>query len=134
MLPVFRTTFESAKEAALKEMQHRRDQRCQELRRLQSRIADEAFVRLGRWLEACEAQLQRRFSDVSVGSNPVQLRLDTPDVRRRQTLLRKEQEKLQSKERERRRDIEAMREVRGETIDAIGALVLIPEQYELPAR
>lgn len=134
VLPIFRAAFESAKGAALKEMLRRRDQRCQELHSLQSRIANEAFVRLGRWLQASEAQLQRRFSDVSVGSNPVQLRLDTPDVRRRQTLLHKEQEKLQSKERERRRDIEAMREVRGETIDAIGALVLIPEKYEPPAR
>jgi superfamily II DNA or RNA helicase len=134
VLPVFRAAFDSAKEAALQEMERRRDQRCQELRHVQAHIADEAFVRLGRWLNTSEARLQRRFSDLPVGGNLVQLRFETPEVRRRQTLLRKEEEKLRSKEQERRRDIAAMREVRGETIDAIGALALIPERYEPPAR
>jgi hypothetical protein len=132
VLPLFQAAFEAAKNHGFAEAQRRRDQRCRELQRQQERIIYDALELLGRWREANEIQLRRRFKDLlPVGNTPVQLPLVIPpDMRRRKTLLRKEQEKLESQRQERRRDIEAMKEVRGESIDAIGALVLIPEAYQ----
>jgi ERCC4-related helicase len=131
VLPHFKQAFAHAKEVAYQEMLRRRDTRCQELARYQSKIADEALERLGAWKQAYRQQLQYRFPDLQITGYNVQLRLDldTPEDRRQRTLFNKEIEKLESKASERRRDISAMREVRGETIDAIGALVLIPEAF-----
>jgi hypothetical protein len=128
VLPRFQAAFEAAKSTAYAEMQHRCDERCLVLQRHQEKIIYDAIEKLGRWHATNEMQLRHRFKDLlSVGNNPVQLPLETPEVRRRRTLLRKEQDKLDSQRQERRRDIEAMKEVRGESIDSIGALVLIPE-------
>ena len=128
VLPRFQAAFESAKTTAHAEMQCRRDERCRELQRQQEKRIYDALEKLGRWHGANETQLQHRFKDLPVGNNVVQLPLEiSPEMRRRLTLLRKEQEKLESKRQERRRDIEAMKEVRGESIEAIGALMLIPQ-------
>ncbi len=132
VLPYFKHAFAHAKDIAYQEMLRRRDGRSLELQRHQSKIADEALVRLGGWKRASKEQLDRRFTDLPISGYTVQLRLETtPEFRRRQALFSKEVEKLVSKEQERMRDVQAMREVRGETIDAIGALVLIPEDYAL---
>jgi len=127
VLPLFQAAFDDARNSAFAEMQHRRDERCRALQRQQEQRIFDALEKLGRWKLANEIQLHQRFKDVQpVGHAPVQLRLETPEMRRRKTLLTREEEKLESKGQERRRDIEAMKEVRGESIDSIGVLVLIP--------
>lgn len=132
LLSHFRAAFEPAKAAAAQEMQRRRDERCQVLKRRQYEIADGALVRLGKWQGASEMQLRYRFRDLPIYGNTVQLPLETtPEMRRRYTFYQREAERLRSRELERRRDIQAMREVRGESIDAIGVLVLIPEALVL---
>jgi len=128
LLPHFQAAFETAKSAAAQEMERRRDARSTELRERQRDISDKALMRLGVWKNASEEQLRRRFPDISGYGRGGQMQLDlTGEQRRRETLFQREQDKLASRERERRLDIRAMESVRGEAIDAIGALVLIPE-------
>lgn len=131
LLPRFQVVFESAKQVAMKEMRRRREKRARELEQHQDEISEKAFKRLGAWRMASEDQLRRRFPDLLWSGNAVQLTLETtPEQRRRVALLKREQDKLASKENERTLDIRAMKKVRGETIDAIGALVLIPEAIQ----
>ncbi len=128
LLPRFQVAFELAKQAAMKEMKRRREKRSHELEQRQYEISEKALKRLGAWQMASEDQLRRRFPDLPWSGNVIQLTIETsPEQRRRMALLKREQDKLVSKERERTLDIRAMQKVRGETIDAIGALVLIPE-------
>ena len=134
VLPLFKQAFESAKEGANQEMVRRRELRSKELQRHQQKIVRDALVQLGRWISSSEEQLNLRFRDISGSGNMLQkplIDVQTSEQRRRRTLYTKQEEKQNSQYRERRRDIEAMDEVRGETIDAIGALVLIPEEYDL---
>lgn len=128
LLPLFHAAFGSAKATADLEITRRRELRCGQLSASQHAIAEEALIRLGSWKEASNRQLLLRFSDgVGLGES-VQLSFDfTGEKRRRETLFRKEQKKLVEQEILRRREIHAMQEVRGEAVDAIGALVLIPE-------
>lgn len=130
LLPHFKEAFDAAKAAAGREILRRRDVRCDQLRDHQHTIAEEALIRLGMWRQVSESQLQQRFFRNEAGrpDGTIQLQLDLfGEQRRRETLFRKEQKKLLDQEYLRRREIRAMQEVRGETIDAIGALVLIPE-------
>jgi hypothetical protein len=130
LLSRFKMAFDSAKATAEIEVFRRRDTRCEQLRANQHTIAEEALIRLGMWRQASENQLQQRFyrDEASRPGGVVQPYLDLfGEQRRRETLFRKEQRKLLDQEYLRRREIRAMQEVRGETIDAIGALVFIPE-------
>jgi superfamily II DNA or RNA helicase len=128
LLSRFKMAFDSAKAVAEIEVLRRRDARCEQLRTNQHTIAEEALIRLGMWRQASENQLQQRFYRDEAGRPVGAVQLDLfGEQRRRETLFRKEQKKLLDQEYLRRREIRAMQEVRGETIDAIGALVFIPE-------
>lgn len=123
LLPQFRVAFDPARAAADEEILRRRDERCKQLSISQRQIAEEALIRLGEWRVACNQRLLLRFPEQS---RPIQLDF-TGEQHRRQTLFDKEQKNLLDQEQRRIREIRAMQEVRGESIDAIGALVLIPE-------
>lgn len=123
LLPRFQGAFESARIAADQEILHRRDIRCEQLSANQRQVAEDALMRLGGWRDASERRMLLRFPEQD---RPVQLDF-TGEQRRRQTLFDKEQKNLLVQQQRRIREIRAMQEVRGESIDAIGALVLIPE-------
>lgn len=126
LLPRFQIAFESACRSAEREMQRRQEERCAQLIAGQYEIAEEALMRLGKWEGESERHLYRRFSQDGQGEG-IQYSLGlTSEDRRRDTLFQKEQQKLLEQQNLRRREIRAMQAVRGETIDAIGALVLIP--------
>lgn len=128
LLPRFRDTFEAAKQVALVEMERRREERRQELGSRQIDISEEALKRLGVWKTASQEQIRGHYEDLPIYGNIVQLTLEaTSEQKRRTTLFNREQERLESSDKERTLDIRAMREVRGESIDAIGALVIIPQ-------
>ena len=128
LLPRFQAAFELAKASSEQEILRRSAARCEQLSTSQHVIAEEALIRLGSWKEASDRQLRLRFSDGARPGEGVQLRIDfTGEQRRRETLFRREQKKLLDQENLRRREIRAMQEVRCEAVDAIGALVLIPE-------
>ena len=97
--------------------------RSQGLSEQQDSIAEEALIRLGRWKQASEERLRRRLD--AVGLQQYDL---FGVVSRRLQRFRKEQELLLKQENERRHEIRAMKKVRGEAIDPICALLLIPER------
>ncbi len=123
VLPRVETAFEIARERAELEVRRRQQDRVQQLMEQQDRIAEDALIRLGRWKHASEERLRHRFSDM-----PQVQQYDLFGVvSRRLERFRKEQEQLLKQEEQRRQEIRAMKRVRGDAIDAIGALVLIPE-------
>jgi superfamily II DNA or RNA helicase len=131
LLPAFKAAFESVQRVARQEMLYRQDLRCTQLSSGQQEIANQAFVSLGGWEEASRSRLKDRLSGGVQAGKVTQLSLDlTGEQRRRETLFRKELEKLMIQKDYRYRQIKAMREVRGETIDEIGVLVLIPESMQ----
>ena len=112
-------------------MRYRQDMRCIQLSSEQQEIVSQALVRLGRWEEASEGRLRLSMSGGVQPGKVTQLSLDlTGEQRRREAAFRKELEKLTIQKDYRYRQIQAMREVRGETIDEIGVLVLIPESMQ----
>lgn len=121
-LPTYEAAFECAREQAEAEIRQRQQARVQQLIERQDNIADDALIRLGRWKQASEERLRRRFAD----TYGVQMDLFGVTKRRLQQFDR-EQEQLLVQEVERREEIRAMKRVRGDAIDPIGALVLIPE-------
>jgi hypothetical protein len=123
VLPRFKAAFEMAREKADLEAQRRQQVRVQQLMEQQDRIAEDALIRLGRWKQASEERLRHRFAELQ----PVQQYDLFGVVRRRLERFRKEQEQLLKQEAQRRAEIRAMKKVRGDAIDSIGALVLIPE-------
>jgi superfamily II DNA or RNA helicase len=123
VLPRFKAAFETACERAKREVQRRQQIRVQQLMEQQDRIAEDALIRLGRWKQASEERLRHRFSDM-----PQVQQYDLFGVvSGRLQRFRKEQEQLLKQEEQRRQAIRAMKRVRGDAIDAIGALVLISE-------
>lgn len=134
VLPRFRAAFEMVRSAAEREMHRRQEARCAQLGVSQGEIVEQALINLGEWKAASEHQLRVRFANrhSQQHANYVQPQLDlTGEQRRRDTLFRKEQEKLLQQADYRLREIRAMQTVRGESVDAIGALVLIPEAMEV---
>jgi len=137
LLPRFQATFETAKALAEAEVRRRQAERTRELEVLQRSIAEEALIRLGRWKQACEDRLARRAVEALVGPGPVQFDLFGQRqrdyermVRERERRVRqfeREREQLLKQEQERRGEIRAMETVRADAVDAIGALLLIPE-------
>ncbi len=123
LLPRFQAGFLAAQGMALTEARRRQQVRRAELSSHQERVADEALMRLGRWTAASEQRVQQRFDDLRGG---VQLDIFGA-VSRRLQHFRREQEELLAQQEARRTEIRAMRQVRGEAIDAIGALVLVAE-------
>lgn len=139
VLPRFQASFARAAELAAAEAVRRQNERACELERAQWRIVKEASERLGRWKQACEDRIARRVIDMAPPPGPVQLdfegrrRLEyeqrVRERERRVRLFEKERELLLKQEEARRQEIEAMEKVRADSLDAIGALVLIPEDY-----
>ncbi len=137
LLPRFQATFETAKALAEAEVRRRQAERTRELEAFQRQIADEALIRLGRWKQASEDRLARRAVEVLTGAGPLQLDLFGQRqrdyermVRERERRVRqfeREREQLLEQEQERRGEIRAMETVRADAVDAIGALLLIPE-------
>lgn len=133
-LPTFKAAFELAREAALREIERRRDERVRQLAEQQGQIAEEALQRLGVWRQASESRLASRTLD-AIGP-AFQHRFDGGDDYQRQ--VRDRERKVRQFERERRelfdqhdqriREIRALRDVRGDSIDPIGALLVIAEQ------
>ena len=93
------------------------------LEHIQRDIADNALMRLGAWKYASEQRLNQRFADVQTRQQ-----LDLFGERQRRIRqFDKEQKNLLTDEQRRHQEIRAMEQVRGDSIDAIGALVLIPQ-------
>jgi hypothetical protein len=123
LLPAYKSAFERARAQADQETAHRQGARAAELAHQQDAIAEEALIRLGRWKQASEDRLRRRFDDL----HDVRQYDLFGVVSRRLARFRKEQGDLLKQETARREEIRAMKRVRGDTVDAIGALVMIPE-------
>jgi hypothetical protein len=121
VLPRFQAAFEQARERAWAEAQQRQEARVQQLVQQQERIAEDALMRLGLWKHASEDRLRQRFDAGQVQQYDL-----FGQVSRRLQQFRKEQELLLKQEETRREEIRAMKRVRADSIDAIGALVLIP--------
>ena len=113
--------FDRLTEPALAQAAERADARLADLAQQQRRVADEALLRLGAWRERAEARVEERFAP----SPQLGLLLDAPG-RRRQTLYRTRMDDVRGRERLRRAEIDAMRELRVESVEPIGALVLVP--------
>ncbi|MEI8167594.1 MAG: hypothetical protein WCG26_14525 [Chloroflexales bacterium] len=132
-LPAFKLAFAAARAAAGVEVMRRSAERANQLAAQQGEISDEAMQRLGIWLNASETRLENRTLD-AIGTN-LQLRFDGGDDYQR--LVRERERKVRQFERERRalydqrdgriREIRALRDVRGDSIDPIGALLIIAE-------
>lgn len=123
VLPVYRAAFVHARALADQEIARRQGVRVTELAQQQEIIAEEALIRLGRWQQASEERLRRRFDDLH-GVRQYDL---FGVVSRRLARFRKEQEDLLKQEGLRREEIRAMKRIRSDTVDAIGALLIIPE-------
>lgn len=124
LLPRFREKFDAARSAADVEIERRQQARVRELEHAQRDIASDGLKRLGAWKLASEQRLRQRFGDVLATQQ-----LDLFKEReRRIRQFDKEQENLLKDEARREAEIRAMELVRGDSIDAIGALVLIPLQ------
>lgn len=133
-LPAFKAGFEAAHAAASQEITRRSRERAAQLAQQQSQIADEALQRLGVWLNASENRLANRVVD-ALGTN-FQYRFDGGEDYQRQ--VRERERKTRQFERERHElyaqrdsrihEIRALREVRGDSIDPIGALLVIAER------
>jgi superfamily II DNA or RNA helicase len=121
VLPRFQAAFGQARERAWTEAQQRQEARVQQLVQQQERIAEDALMRLGLWKHASEDRLRQRFDAGQVQQYDL-----FGQVSRRLQQFRKEQEVLLKQEETRREEIRAMKRVRADSIDAIGALVLIP--------
>ena len=111
--------FERLKAAADERASERAKQRLEAIDTDQRRIADDALIRVGVWRERAEARVEER-----VGAQ-MALALDAT-ARRRQTLSERQLAQVAERAEHRRLDIERMRECRVESIDPIGALVLLP--------
>ncbi|PZR94652.1 MAG: hypothetical protein DLM67_12200 [Candidatus Nephthysia bennettiae] len=116
-----RTAFERLREAADEECATRSAGRCIELAREQRRIADEALLRLGEWRERALARIDERFP-----TQPQMILLPDAGERRRQTIFANRRRELEAKVRLRREQVSALRDMRVDSIDPIGALVLVP--------
>jgi hypothetical protein len=137
LLPRFQAVFEEAKARAEAEVRRRQAERLRELERLQEKVAEDALVRLGRWKQASEDRLVRRAQEAPGGAGPVQLDLFgrkredyqriVRERERRRRQFERERQQLLKQEQERRAEIQAMKAVRADTVDPIGALLLIPE-------
>ncbi len=101
--------------------------RVQQLMDRQDRISEEALIRLGRWKQASEERMRQRFSDM----HGVQQYDLFGVVSRRLQQFRKAQGQLLQQEEQRRNEIRAMKKVRGDVIDPIGVLALIPEMTSI---
>lgn len=113
--------FDALRDRAVEEAWRRARERRGLLARDQANIASDALVRLGVWRERAEARLDDRLGAQRA------LLLDPVD-RRRHALYERRMREIAARAEERRRDIESMREVRVESVDPIGALVLVPPQ------
>jgi superfamily II DNA or RNA helicase len=122
-IPRLQTQFEKAIQIAGQEVQRRQEAQVRELQIQQEQIAEDALIRLGRWRQAIEERVRSKYIDLQ-GSQQLDL---FGAVSRRIQQFRKEQELLLKQEELRRAEIRAMKIVRGDSIDAIGALVLVSE-------
>jgi len=133
-LPVLKAAFETARAKAQQEAERRSRERAGQIAAQQSQIADEALQRLGVWLNASENRLANRTVEAIDSNFQLQL-IGDEDYQRR---VRERERKVRQFERERRelidqhqtriREIRALREVRSDSIDPIGALLVIAEQ------
>src|SRR5262249_21786352 len=95
--------------------------RLDELAHQQRRVADEALLRLGAWRERAAARVEERYAAAA----PPGLLIGAQE-RRRQTLYHNKLEEVRQRERRRRDEIDAMRELRVDSVESIGALVMVP--------
>lgn len=127
LLARFKADFARARDEACLEAQRRQAERVHELARHQDKITEEAFERLGRWELASEQRLQRRME--AAGAVGVQQYDLFGVVSRRLRQFQKEQEQLLKQKETRRAEIRAMKTVRADALDAIGALVIFPQGF-----
>ena len=119
-----RRTFAGYRDTAAAEAERRAQRRRDDLEADQRRIADDALVRLGVWEERAEARIEARR-----GEQPSQQALFMDAVeRRRQALYERRLQQVTARAGHRRGEVEQMRDVRVESVDAIGALVVIPRE------
>lgn len=121
----FKADFDRARALAGAEAKRRQAERARIIAAHQDSIAERAFERLGRWELASEQRLQRRME--AAGAGTAQQYDLFGVVARRLRQFQKEQEQLLKQKETRRAEIRAMKQVRADALDVIGALVLLPE-------
>jgi superfamily II DNA or RNA helicase len=118
----FKADFERARDAAQAEALRRQAERVKMLSENQDHIAEDALIRLGRWEQASQQRIDQRLT--AMGAQQMDL---FGVVARRLRQFQKEQEQLLRQKETRRAEIRAMKQVRADALDAIGALVVFPE-------
>jgi hypothetical protein len=113
--------FDRLRDIAIDEAGRRADLRRVQLQRDQARIAGDALERLGAWRERAEARVDERRGAQQT------LLLDAGS-RLRQAMYDHRMREIAERADRRRDEIEGMRDVRVESVDTIGALVLVPPQ------
>lgn len=118
--------FARAQADAWAEARRRQQARVTELARQQEHIAEEAFERLGIWEYASMQRLEQRKAEAGL-AQATQMDLFGV-VSRRLGRFRQEQEQLLRQKEKRRDEIRAMKQVKMDALDIIGALLLLPAQ------
>ena len=113
--------FNRLRDLASAEAARRAELRRQALAHDQARIASEALVRLGVWRERAEARLDERLGGQQA------LLLDA-GARLRYAMHERRMREVAERAEQRKDEVERMRDVRVESVDPIGALVLVPPQ------
>ncbi|MBI4613295.1 MAG: DEAD/DEAH box helicase family protein [Planctomycetes bacterium] len=134
----FRDAFPRAREVAMAGARERAESRRIENERAQDALVAEALERLGAWKAKTEERLRQK-ADVELSTRRIATQLEiTGDAAREHERLRREKErKIQAfreeqsrllvEEKRRREEILAMRSIRLDSLDAIGALAIVPE-------
>lgn len=112
--------FPQLTEAANAEAARRAETRTRELTNEQRRVADDALLRLGGWHEKARLAVEQRWAPES------QLSLLDSLAKAREALYQNRLKEVQAKFERRRREIEDMRELRIDSVEPVGALVLVP--------
>jgi hypothetical protein len=116
---VVRDAFDSLKAVGDQCAVERARLRLTDIEKEQRRIGDAALVRVGVWKERAEARVEERLG------TQMALAID-PTERRRRTVYERQLVQITERAQQRHHDIQRMRECRIESVDSIGALVLLP--------
>lgn len=122
----YQADFARAQTAAWEEASRRQQERVAELAQQQERIAEEAFARLGIWEYASMQRLEQRKAEAGLGQVTQMDMFGV--VSRRLSRFRQEQEQLLRQKEKRRDEIRAMKQVKVDALDIIGALLLLPAE------
>ncbi len=134
----FAPAFDAAHARAVEEARRRAAELVKDLEGVQRRISEDALIRLGRWKQTVEERLRKKHQAAApavpvptqydvFGEVAKELARQQRERERRQRQFQREQEDLLRDEQKRRDEIRQMESVRLDSLDAIGALALVPE-------